>query len=98
VVDTSDSDDKHDLRFSWDVERVLGSGLSAKVDEFLSLVSVELVEFSTSLSVFFSSSLTSLLFVCQESLSGLSQLRVSGSLLGDVLRDVLLSLAFLNFH
>ena len=98
MVDTSDSDDEHDLRFSWDVERVFRSGLSAKVDEFLSLVSSELVELTASLSVFFSSSLASLLSVCQESLSGLSQLRVSGSLLGDVLRDVLLSFAFLNFH
>jgi len=98
VVDTSDSDDESDLRFSWDVERVFRSGLSSKGDEVLSLLSVELVEFTTSLSVSFLSGLSSGLSVCQESLSGLSQLRVSGSLLGDVLRDVLLSLAFLSFH
>jgi len=96
VIDTSDSDNENGLRFRWDVERVFRSGLSAKVDEFLSLVSVVLVEFTTSLSVFFLSSLASLLSVCQESLSGLSQLGVSGSLLGDVLGDVLFT--FLSFH
>ena len=98
MVDTSDSDNKHNLRFSWDVERVFSSGLSAEGDEFFSLVSGKLVEFTTSLGVFGFSSLESCLSVCQESLSGLSQLRVSGSLLGDVLRDVLLGFAFLNFH
>jgi len=59
VIDTSDSDNENGLRFRWDVERVFRSGLSAKVDEFLSLVSVVLVEFTTSLSVFFLSSLAS---------------------------------------
>jgi hypothetical protein len=98
MVDTSNSDNESNLRFGWDIERVLGSGFSAESDELFSLVSMVLGEFSSLLGICFSSSLGSLLSVCQEFLSGLSQLGVSGSLLSDGLGDVLLGFAFLNFH
>jgi len=52
IVDTSDSDNKDDLRFSRDVERLISSSLSLEVNEFLLFSSELLVVSFGSLGVF----------------------------------------------
>jgi len=92
IVDTSNSDDKDDLRFSGDIEGSFSSGLSLEGNEFLLFSSESLVMSFTSLGVFSSLGLGLLLSLGNPSLSGFSQLGVSGSLLEVGLGDVLLGL------
>lgn len=92
MVDTSDSGHKDDFRFSRDVERAVSSGLSSEADEFLLFSSELLVVSFTSLSIFSSLGLGLFLSLGKESLLGIAQLGVSGSLLEDGLGDVLLGL------
>jgi len=91
-VDTSDSDDKDDLRFSGNVERTIDSGLSFKSDELLLFRGEFLVMSFTSLGIFSGLGLEGFGSLGQESLSGISELGVSGSLLEMGLGDVLLRL------
>jgi len=96
IVDTSDSGHKDDLRFSGDVERTSSSSLSSELDEF-SLFSGELLVMSFgSLGIFSSLGLKGFSSLGNPSLSGLSELGVSGSLLEEGLRDVLLG--FFGLH
>jgi len=92
VVNTSDSDHKDDSRFSGNVERTSSSGFSSELDSILFFSSELLVMSFTSLSIFGSLSLGLFLSLGQPSLSGISQLGVSGSLLENSFGDVLLGL------
>jgi len=96
IVDTSDSDDEENLRFSGNVERTLGSSLSLKVDHLFLLSGVFLVMSFTSLGIFSSLSLGLFLSLLDPSLSGISELGVSGSLLKDGFRD--LGVVFFDLH
>jgi len=92
IVNTSDSDHKDDLRFSGNVERTSSSSLSSELDELSLFSSERLVMSFGSLGIFSSLSLGSFLSLGQPSLSGVSELGVSGSLLEESLGDVLLGL------
>jgi len=92
IVNTSDSDHKDDSRFSGNVERTGSSSLSSELDTF-SLFSDEFLVVSFgSLGVFSSLSLGDFSSLGDPSLSGVSELGVSGSLLEESLGDVLLGL------
>jgi len=92
IVDTSDSNHKDDLRFSGNVERTGSSSFSSELDTFLLFSDEFLVMSFTSLGVFNSLSLGDFLSLGDPSLSGVSELGVSGSLLENGLGDVLLGL------
>lgn len=81
VVDTSDSDDEDGLRFSRNVERTFSSGLSSEVDELLLFGGEFLVVGFSSLGVFSGLGLSLFLSLGNESLSGITELGVSGGLL-----------------
>jgi len=96
IVDTSDSDHKDDSGFSWNIEGSSSSGFSLLINEVLLFSNVFLVVSFTSLGIFSSLGLGLFLSLGKESLSGVSELGVSGSLLKEGLWDV--GLSFFDLH
>jgi len=92
IVNTSDSDDKDDSRFSGNVERTGSSGFSSELDLFKLFSDEFLVMSFGSLGIFSSLGLEGFSSLGDPSLSSISQLGVSGSLLEKSLGDVLLGL------
>jgi len=90
LVDTSDSDNESNLSFSGNVEGVFSSGLSSKGDEVLLFLLGGFVVLLASLGIFLISSFSRFLSLGDESLSGFSELGVSGSLLQQSFGDVFL--------
>jgi len=98
MVNTSNSYNKSNLGFSRDIESTFSSSFSSEINKFLVLGDIFLVKFFTSLKVSLTSGSDSIGSVEDELLATIVELNISGSLLGESLRDVLLRLGFFNFH
>jgi len=96
IVNTSDSGDKDELGFSGNIESTFSSSLSLKIDDLLLFSFVSLVVGFSSLGVFSSLGLGLFLSLGNPSLSGFTELGVSGSLLEVSLGDV--GLRFFDLH